>query len=263
MRPGSCVGKVWSVVLASAVGALPAGIACAAENQPPTLASPDIYSQSFKALFVLFILAVILESGLAVIFNWRPFTMLFDSRGVKTIVSIGFAYFFVSEFDLDVTTTLMNVYTGSSFPINFPGKFITALVLAGGSSGVNNLMVALGFRAVKAQEEAPKPPPHEAWISVRLLRDKAKGPVAVLVGESGKPAVAGTIAGRSSSSRLLQFFLRDQGRLPPSGGFPVELNKPYEVQLEGIDQKGAKISSEKWGPYSLAAGALVDLEITL
>jgi hypothetical protein len=153
-------------------------VSVTAGGEPPTLTSPEIYAQSFKALFVLFIIAIILESGLAVIFNWRPFIQLFDARGVKTIVSFLFAWLFVSAFDLDIVTNLVNVYSQKSYLINFPGTFVTALVLAGGSSGVNNLLVALGFRSVKtADQAAPKLPPTEAWISVRLIRAAAVGPV--------------------------------------------------------------------------------------
>jgi hypothetical protein len=48
-------------------------VSVTASTELPTLTSNSIYTQSFKALFVLFIIATILESGLAVLFNWRPF----------------------------------------------------------------------------------------------------------------------------------------------------------------------------------------------
>src|SRR5467141_2356608 len=32
------------------------------------------------------------------------------------------------------------VYSDTNYPVNLPGKIVTALVLAGGSSGVNNLL---------------------------------------------------------------------------------------------------------------------------
>ena len=35
--------------------------------------SGAVYEQSARALFFLFVLAVILESGLAILFNWKPF----------------------------------------------------------------------------------------------------------------------------------------------------------------------------------------------
>ncbi len=241
-------------------------VSVAAGAEPPTLISPDIYSQSFKALFVLFIIATILESGLAVIFNWRPFIQLFDARGVKTIISFVFAWLFVIAFDLDIVTHLVNVYSGKAHPSGFPGTFITALVLAGGSSGVNNLLVALGFRSVRtAEQTAPKPPATEAWISVRLIRVDAKGPVDVLIGpEDAALSVAGTITGSSRSSAIYRFFLRDFGRFPTAGGFAVTPTaQPYKVKLAGLDSNGNPIFSREWGPYQLAPKAIVDIELKL
>lgn len=124
-------------------------------------------------------------------------------------------------------------------------------------------MIALGFRSVKVQEQAPKPPPHGAWVSVRLIRNKGKGPVTVLIGDPDKLAVGGTIAGSSSGNRLMQFFLHDQGRFPTAGGFSVEPEKSCQIKLQGIDEKGAKIESSTWGPYQLASGAMVDIELSL
>ena len=136
----------------------------------PTLTNDSIYEQSFKALFVLLIIATILESGLAVVFNWRPFVLLFDQRGMKTLVSILFAIVFVNLFDLDLVTRLINIYTGSTRPVTATGLFVTALVIAGGSSGVNRLLVAFNFRSVKTAEQiAPKPPPTQAWVAVKLV----------------------------------------------------------------------------------------------
>jgi hypothetical protein len=110
------------------------------------------YGASFKVLFGLFVLAVILESGLAVIFNWRPFLQVFDARGVKTIVSLLFALLIVWKFDLDIATQLINVLWDSRYEQSGVGMFVSALVLAGGSSGVNTLLVALGFRSLKSVE---------------------------------------------------------------------------------------------------------------
>ena len=237
------------------------------EGRPAPSFSSEVYEKSFKALFALFIIATVLESGLAVIFNWRPFIQLFDSRGVKTLVGIAFAYLFVETFDFDIITSLVNTYQPANHAVSPPGKFITALVIAGGSSGVNNLLVALGFRSVKtAEQAAPRPPRTEAWIAVRLLRKDAVGPVAVLVGPDGaQTPVAGTITGSSSERGLIRFFLRDYGRFPTAGGYAVAPDpaKLYRVHLVGRDKDSNPISSLVWGPNALAPGAIVDIELKL
>lgn len=234
-------------------------------QQAPTLQSEGIYTESFKAIFVLFVVALLLESGLAVLFNWRPFVQLFDSRGVKTIVSVAFALFFVSVFDLDIVTSLVNVYLGTHHPVGFPGKFVTALVIAGGSAGVNRLLVGLGFRSVvTAAQASPAPAPTQAWISVRLIRDRAVGPVTVLLGTAAGPLNAiGTITGSSSTSSFLRYFLRDFGRFPPSGGSAITpvAGATYRVQLMGTDSHNGSVPSDIWGPYPIEVKAIIDIEL--
>ena len=172
---------------------------------------------------------------------------------------------FVHVFKLDITTTLVNLYSGNGFAVSGPGKFVTALVIAGGSSGVNNLFLALGFRSVKrTQQVTPKPRRTEGWVAVRLIRDAAIGPVMVLVSEvGGNSTIAGTITGTSKPPGFLRYFLRDPGRFPTAGGHSLDVNKQYEIQLTGEDNSGQPVTSSKWGPYQFSAGAIVDIDLTL
>jgi hypothetical protein len=246
-----------------------------ASAQTPAAAAPQpqmdaaTYSASFRLLFELFVLAVLIESGLSVIFNWRPFKELFDSRGMKTLVSLTFSFVFVSVFDLDMTTALVNVYAGTNDPVNLPGKVVTALVLSGGSSGVNNILVALGFRQISDRpEDKKRPPATEAWIAVKLRRVNAVGPVTVRIGTPDKELpVAGTITGTGlRGGRFLNYFLRDQGRFPTAEGYPVPAGETYKIVLEGVNATGAPLPASPgstWGPYPLAKGALIDLELSL
>lgn len=235
----------------------------------PSAFSADVYEKAFRVLFVAFVVATLLEWGLAVLFNWRPFLLLFDARGVRTVVSVIFAYIFVTAFDLDIVRDLVAAYSGALPKSGFPSQFISALMLAGGSSGMNKVLVALGFREVKTAEEvAPRPPPTAAWISVSLTRALAKGPVDVLVGPAPTLRVAGTIAGSSRSAGvlwLLTYFVRDYGRFPTAGGFAVTPGTAVTVQLRGTHKDtGDQIESALWSaPDGLAAGAIVDLTLKL
>jgi hypothetical protein len=243
--------------------ALSPSVACA-ENQQvqPTLTTGDLFSPSFKALFVLFILAVILESGLAIIFNWKLFFTVFDTKATKPLIAILVACLFVFSYKLDITTTLVNLYTSATYPLNAGGQLLTALVIAGGSSGVNRMFQALGFRSV--QEGPPpvtKPPPTVAWLAVVLRRVNAVGTVNVIAGDPANNLV-GTINGLALAGRIRRFFLKDDARFPPSGGHTLSPGN-YAVRLEGVDKNGAKIESKTWGPYSIEAGSIVDVELTL
>lgn len=246
----------------------------------PTAYSTDVtvvpgdgatYQHAFKALFVLFVLALLLESGLAVIFRWRPFLVYFDGRGTKTVISFLFALLVVWTFKIDIVTDLVNVYAQREppFPRGREGYLITALIVAGGSAAVNNIFVTLGFRSIvtPAQLEQ-KPPRTEGWISVTLLRKQAKGPVDVLIGAPAappatQPPIAGTITGGSRLTQFVRLFVRDASRFPMSGGFAVPAGSLCQVQLKGIDASGQPVVSRVWGPETIAPGAIVDLELTI
>jgi hypothetical protein len=227
--------------------------------------SDNVYSASFQALFVLFILATILESGLAVIFNWRPFLLFFDARGVKTVVTVAFALTFVKLLDLDVVASLLKAYDQQhTYFSTWPSQILTALVLGGGSSGVNKLMVALGFRSVKTAEQVtPKPPKTEAWIAVALDRLKARGPVQVVLIHDTNSFVIGTISGSANKNFFSRLFLRDFGRFPTAGGHSVRLATEYKIQLRGFDEATNPIESAVLGPFMFDPGAIVDFEIRL
>jgi hypothetical protein len=50
----------------------------------------------------------------------------------------------------------------------------------------------------------------------------------------------------------------------PTGGFAVTPGPvAYEIMLKGEAGNGAQIDSKKWGPYPLAAGAIVDIDLEL
>ncbi|HXD90941.1 MAG TPA: hypothetical protein VNU00_07760 [Candidatus Binataceae bacterium] len=230
----------------------------------PTLNSPMIYDASFKALFVLFILAVLVENGLALVFRWRPYLDFLDTRTTNAFVAFVFSLILVRLFNLDIASQLIGVYTGAK-PLDlkdwmgWPGSILTAMIIAGGSAGVNRVFQSFGFRPTSAQE-AP-PPPHladnQAWVSVTLLRDQAVGSADVLI----KDAVAGTISGTSSKQRFLRYFIRDKGRFPPSGGYTVTPGPDYTIGLQASKAGGAALPRKTWGPYTIAPRAIIDIEM--
>lgn len=228
----------------------------------PTLDSAKIYDASFKALFVLFILAVLVESGLALLFRWRPFLDYFDSRSMNALVAFLFSLLLVRLFKLDISTQLISVYTDSSYTFDswkgWPGSLLTAMIIAGGSAGVNRIFQSFGFRPTSSQEQPKKPEldQSEAWIAVTLLRDKSKGSVVVLI--NGQ--VVDTISGSSPRYRFLRYFVRDKGRFPQTGGYSVPAGAKYEIKAEDANDKQLAAS---WGPYEIGPRAIIDVELTL
>jgi hypothetical protein len=152
----------------------------AAASNPLTLTldNDQIYRKSLAALTMLFVIAVLLENALSVIFNWRVFLAYFSVRGAKTIIMIVISLLIVNAFGLDVMASLIAAYKSpSNAPVN-PASisgpvslFVTALILAGGSSGVNKIMTALGFRNDHREEDVtPRPPINKACVAVRVNR---------------------------------------------------------------------------------------------
>jgi hypothetical protein len=240
-------------------------IKVAVRPQAPTLNSPQLYNASFKALFALFILAVLVENGLALLFRWRPYLDFFDTRTTNSFVAFLFSLFLVWLFNLDIANQLISVYTGAgqlklTGAEGWPGAVLTAMIIAGGSAGVNRIFQSFGFRSNSAQD-TPAPPrldSNQAWVSVTLTRNKAVGPVDVLI----QNQVVGTIPGRSAKGGFSRHFFRNKGRSPQSGGHIVVPGVDYKIELRGRDAGGQPQSAE-WGTYAIAPRAIIDTTLTV
>lgn len=259
-------------------------ILCATAGQPgsaveitvkpiPAAGSETLYGDVAKSLVLLFALAVMLESGLAGLFRWRPFVELLNPRAVRPLVSFALALAFVHSFDLDIVTALVNAGRSGAlapFPISPSGQLLTALVLAGGSAGVNAMLVALGLRQVGTPESAqPKPPKNRAWIAVRAQRRQGTtGDIDVFIGAMAKltdgkqePPYAGTIKGKSANG-FWAYFTRDRGKYPGYGGYEVPLDQEIWVVLKSWSA-GEQLLETTWGPHKPAAGAIIDLDLEI
>ena len=100
---------------AAAAVTLLAAVPALAEGQPPaaawvTLGDSEFYNTSLRALVILFVLAILIKSALAVIFNWRLYLALFHDRGVKTPIMIAVSAVVVWTFNIDVVHTLLAKY---------------------------------------------------------------------------------------------------------------------------------------------------------
>lgn len=225
----------------------------------------DNYAPAFKALFALFVVAVLLEWALALLFNWRVFLTYFDSRGAKTVVSFGVALTLVNAFGLDIMGHMVRVLWNPTVASDWLTNTLSAMVLAGGSSAVNSLMVTLGFRSVRTAETVQvRPPPTKAWLAVRFVRDQAvDGPVEFQL-QSGQGGYVSLYVFHRKDRRppFLRWLLRDPLRFPGSGGYSLAPGEQYKVRLVGHGIDGREVAQEM-GPFTLAPGAIYDIEATL
>ena len=232
------------------------------------LAKEGMLDASGKILVALLVLAIVLENALALLFNWRPFLETFDPRAVKPVVAFAVSYIFITSFNLDAVSALVTSFGGKPVNAGWLGLVITAMVVAGGSSAVNRLMQSLGVRLPAAAQDQTqrRPPPDHAWLSVTFRRKKATGRVFVMLQSIPTPAqpdpaqVIGSLDGPGTAgSRLFSYFFRSRSRFPPSGGYAV-LPGTYKLWLEA---PGGLRSETAWGPYGVATGALIDVELEL
>jgi hypothetical protein len=259
-----------------------ATVGLAATTSPNPLGLSDtVYSTSLSVLTMLFVVALLLESAFSTIFNWRVFLTYFSARGVKTIIMIVISFIIVYVFDFDAIASLIAAF---KLPAQLPpdetkdamaklaaeqtgavSKIITSLILAGGSAGIYNLMVALGFRSRREAEVDPKPAVGQAWVALRVKRVNAVGPVNVVVAEKAQMPpdllqIAGSI--RFTRPSLKELLLRNVDRFPQNGGYVVGPNKAYVIKVEGRDARGTPIST-LGGTYAFAERAIVDFDVEL
>lgn len=265
--------QVWLLVVAAAAAMLPV-MALAQAADPATAPAPgitgmpqNVYDASVEALTKLAVIAIILEQALALIFDWKPFRETFDRKAVKPLVSFLFAAGIVNEFGLDVLHTLIDAYGGSPQGAGVLSKLVTALVLAGGSGGINRILQRLGVRTNLDAREEPIVAPTKAFVSVVPLLKDAKRTVScvTIVGTdaSGTSHSLGIVPGGSvgrDPTGVRAFFLQEKGRFPPCGGFPLEPGL-WTIRLEAVDDAGAISKSADWGPYQLDAGTDIDLTL--
>jgi len=218
-------------------------------NQATAFNTPDLVTRAGKILFAALVLALVLESALAVIFNWRVFLEFFDGRGVRTLLMIVAAWLVVYGFDKDFIYELLSVFSSSGVdnPMDSHAGtlLLSTLVLAGGSASVNRLMVSLGIRDNRTVEQVtPKPPSNRAWVSFTALCLPGPGstalrhvPFRVLSTTGMTPTTAAIIGGtdeRNDRARLRQYFWRDVHRVPRSGGYELVPGQSYGFVIEAI-----------------------------
>ena len=267
------------VCLALLVLAAPA-LAQAAD--PPTAAVQGLAGQlpaiglsaATTTVLTLFLIAVLLESALALVFTWRPFIETFNARATRPLVAFLAAWIFVGAFHYDAVTGLMQAMTNVTIPPGPLGPLLTAAILAGGSAGVNNRLVTLGFRQVRTPAtQTAKFPRHIAWIALHVSRaGGAKGDVKAWIGEAdandpapyAKLPLAGVISpvGDARSVGLRRFFLRDANRFPAFGGYEVPIDKRCRIVLTATAADG---TTKATAPveFTPGPGAIIDLHLTI
>lgn len=240
----------------------------------PTV-SNDAIAKSFKILMAAFVLAVLLESAFTLVFNWRLFNAFFVGKAVRTPIMFAGSLLFVQQAKFDLMATLLDAYYPRSGDTasNWLTLALTAMILAGGSVGVNRILVALRFRKeVREESKAPELSSTEAWISVNV--DSAVRGAVMRVDVTPitsiqldtVPATVGVIGGPKPS--FFEVLTGSPSRIPRSGGITVSTAKIYTITVFDVaagilyDVTGRKLDpGDIANPLRFAPRALVDFTV--
>jgi hypothetical protein len=208
-------------------------------------ASPEVSGKalqtSFQVLVAAFVLALLLESAFALLFNWRPFNAFLVGRSVRSPIMFVASLVLVHQFHFDLMAQLFTAYSpGGAGEPSFGTGILTAMILAGGSAGVNRILTTLGFRSqLKDGEVPPTPDETHAWVAVAVepvtMKDKLMVSVSEVTPAAG--ASVSTAVGIASARRpgWRSLFLGDDFRVPRSGGMRVDTSKFYTITVKNLD----------------------------
>lgn len=230
------------------------------------LGAGDLPQSAVNALILLLVLSILIESGLAVVFDWRVYSAYLGGRALKPVFAVIVSFTIVRTFELDILASLITSNTASALSSFWVTELLTALIIAGGSGGVNKILKTLG---VRTRYTPPEPPSQDkAWIAVKVVRGREiVGPVRVAVTEvaaSGQdlPALAG--ATHASKPSLRSILLGNADRFPQNGGYEVIPDKAYTLSVMGETHSGTAIRADVVDqPVKLAKGAVVDFQVRL
>ena len=123
-----------------------------------------------SVLLVFLVLSVVFEVALTPLFNWRVFMARFEGEGYKTPITVVLAFIVFWRYDLDIISDLL-IAMNRPVQMSLGGQILTALLIAGGSSGVFQIFTKLKIR-MEPEERQKKA--EEAKIQLAEKKTKAE-----------------------------------------------------------------------------------------
>lgn len=242
-------------------------IASVVFSTPAFAADETLIADIGVLLGKLFLVLLLLESAMAALFNWRAFRAVLTGRAWKTPIMFGLGLLVVTGFSYDFMATAIGDIAGGTVTANlgWVSTVLSAMVIAGGSQGVHDLLKKMGLRSpIPAGEETPRLTEDQAWLALRLKRQSAVGDIQIVLSESTAPPVnplVGSVDDRNIGQRLSEAFGLWQLRFPRSGGRTVRSMVTYDLALRyATTDLPAQVYPV--GSFAFAPRAIVDLDVT-
>ncbi|PTV94865.1 hypothetical protein C8J27_106133 [Rhodobacter aestuarii] len=213
-------------------------------------------------------LVILIESAMAALFRWRAYRILFNGRALKTPIMFAVGWLVVTRFDYDIVARMLEIaYPGSeTLRSSSLSQILSAMVIAGGSSGIADIFHRMGLRTPIAEETRAKVKSEtEAWLAILIDRKEAVGDIQVGLRKlttMQQVPIAGTVGERSFGERFRNAFGLIRLRFPREEGQIVSANIDYEITLHYATTLGGPLSETKSMKAAFAPGALVDLRLT-
>lgn len=232
--------------------------------------------QAFVVLMATFVLALLMESAFALLFNWRLFQALLVGRAWRTPIMFFASWGVIHVFNLDLMAEVFAAYRGTAVTGSMLTQILTAMIVSGGSVGVNKILIGLGFRSAVPREDTAADQAQlsnkEAWVSVDISAVLPGRLLSIEMHEVEPPqGIVPTLAvfTPGGAGRLRSIMFPSRARLPQSGGMRViAKDKVYyfairdlkSKQLYDINGNGIPdiLSST---PFCFAPRAMVDFAI--
>lgn len=238
-----------------------------AQVDPSTLGDLGVELGKFAIVIVL------VESALAALFNWRVYRALFNYRALKTPIMLAVGIMIVWIFHYDVFARAMVEVGAIAVPQgtdpNRAGNLLTglisAMIIAGGSSGINTLFQTLGLRpALPDTPPRPQLAATEAWISV-LVNGATPGNrfhVAIQpLTTQAATELAGSVELKPFGQRVREAFRSESTRFPNYGGWSLTAGQNYKIQVVDTRVQGAIPKLVYEG--SFAPRAIIDFQVSV
>lgn len=134
-----------AVVPALAAGGDPVTPGAPKPGTPKTVTNDEgKMGDIYDVLFVFLVLSVVFEVALTPLFNWRVFLARFEGKGLKTPITVILAFIVFWHYDLDIVGDLL-IAMNKDVQMTIGGKVLTALLIAGGNSGIYQIFTALNI----------------------------------------------------------------------------------------------------------------------
>ena len=199
-----------------------------------------------RILLLLLVLAILLESGLSVLFNWRPFVVLGESRGLKTPIAIVTAAVFVFSYDINAVEDVLEAFAQEDLEDSWPGRLITAFIVAGGSGLIFQMFEKFGLRNPLARRRESQEARERSRLKILVARKAVPATQPILIKVDDK--IIGSIDPDETSFGGVLGHAIDAG--------------VRKFELSGVDEQGKAVSTPARSE-TLAPGATVSLSFEI